>query len=72
MMSAREKAVRLLNLIDEDRMIFIVRILESLVELAEIPNEITVAAIKEGDEMLENGTGERYASVDELFADLEE
>ena len=71
MMSARERAIRLLNLIDEDRMIFIVRILESLVELAEIPNEITVAAIKEGDEMLKNGTGERYTSVDELFADLE-
>ena len=70
-MSAREKAVRLLNLIDEDRMIFIVRILESLVALAEVPNEVTAAAIQEGDEILRNGVGERYTSVDELFADLE-
>ncbi len=42
------------------------------VKFAEIPNEITIAAIKEGDEMLKNGTGERYTSVDELFADLQE
>ena len=39
--------------------------------LFEVPNEITVAAIAEGDEMLANGTGERYASVDALFEDLD-
>ena len=52
-------------------MVFIVKILESLVELVEIPNETTIAAFQEGDEMLQDGTGERYASVDELFEDLE-
>lgn len=70
-MSNREKVARLLNLIDDDKMIFIVRILESLVEFAEVPNELTIAAIREGDEMLANGTGERYTSVDALFEDLD-
>ncbi|MBR1603900.1 MAG: hypothetical protein IJ667_10745 [Synergistaceae bacterium] len=52
-------------------MIFIVRILENLVEFAEFPNELTAAAIKEGDKMLANGTGERYDSIDALIEDLE-
>ena len=38
---------------------------------AEVPNELTIAAIAEGDEMLANGTGERYTSVDALFEDLD-
>ena len=70
-MSNREKVARLLNLIDEDKMIFIVRILESLVEFAEVPNELTIAAIREGDEILASGTGERYTSVEALFEDLD-
>ena len=49
-MSEKEKALRLLNLIDEDKMIFIVRILESLVEFAEFPKEAIKAALGEGDE----------------------
>ena len=70
-MNARERAAYLLNLIDEDKMIFIVRILENLVEFAEFPNELTAAAIKEGDKILANGTGERYDSIDALIEDLE-
>lgn len=32
-------------------------------------NAETLAAIKESDEMVKNGTGERYTSVDDLFKD---
>ena len=38
----------------------------------EIPNEETLEAFKEGDEMLTNGTGKRYTSAAALFADMEE
>lgn len=32
-------------------------------------NNETLAAIKESDEMVKNGTGKRYTSVDDLFED---
>lgn len=32
-------------------------------------NDETLAAIKESDEMVKNGTGKQYASVDDLFED---
>lgn len=32
-------------------------------------NTETLAAIKESDEMVQNGTGKRYTSVDDLFKD---
>lgn len=32
-------------------------------------NNETLAAIKESDEMVKNGTGKRYSSVDDLFKD---
>ena len=32
-------------------------------------NAETLAAIKESDEMVKNGTGKRYTSVDDLFKD---
>lgn len=66
-MSEREKAVQLLNVIDDEKMIYVVGILENLTGFADIPNEETVEAIKEGDEMLENGTGQRFAGSTEDF-----
>ena len=56
-MSNREKAIQLLNIIDEEKMVYVVGILENLTGFADIPNNETIEAIKEGDEMLQNGTG---------------
>ena len=58
-MSNREKAIQLLNIIDEEKMVYVVGILENLTGFADIPNDETIAAINEGDKMLENGTGQR-------------
>lgn len=66
-MSEREKAIQLLNVIDDEKMVYIVRILENLTSLVDIPNADTIAAIKEGDEMLENGTGQRFDGTTEDF-----
>ena len=35
-----------------------------------VPNEETLKAIQEVDDMIKNGTGKRYSSVEELFKDL--
>lgn len=66
-MSARERAIYLLNTIDDDRMIYVVGILENLTGFANIPNEETAAAIKEGENLLENGTGQRFSGTTKEF-----
>ena len=35
-----------------------------------VPNEETLKAIQEVDDMIKNGTGKSYSSVEELFKDL--
>ena len=45
--------------------------MENLTFFAEIPNNKTTAAFEDGDNMLANGTGKRYTSTSDLFADLE-
>lgn len=70
-MSNREKAVNLLNVIDDDKMVYVVGILENLAGFIDIPNAITVAAIQEGDEMLVNGSGQRFeGSTEDFFTRL--
>ncbi len=44
-MSNREKAVQLLNVIDDEKMIYVVGILENLTGFADIPNNETIEAI---------------------------
>lgn len=72
-MSEREKAIQLINEIDEDKMIYVVGILENISNIAsnhfdEIPNAETLKAFKEGDRMLEEGTGQRFeGSTEEFF-----
>lgn len=70
-MSEREKAIQLLNVIDDEKMVYVVSILENLTGLVNIPNDETIAAIKEGDEMLENGTSQRFdGSTEDFFRGL--
>ena len=66
-MSEKEKAIQLLNTIDDEKMTYVVSILENLTSLADIPNSDTIAAIKEGDKMLKNGTGQRFDGTTEDF-----
>ena len=46
-MSNRERAVQLLNVIDDEKMVYVVGILENLTGFADIPNNETIEAIKE-------------------------
>lgn len=45
--------------------------MENLTCFAEIPNSETIASFQESDDMLANGTGKRYTSTSDFFADLE-
>ena len=69
-MSDREKAIQLLNTIDDEKMIYIVNILENLTGLADIPNNETVEAIKEGNTMIKNGTGQRFTGSTKDFFNM--
>ena len=62
-MNNRERAVQLLNVIDDEKMVYVVGILENLTGFADIPNNETIEAIKEGDEMLQNGTGHNIVNT---------
>ena len=66
-MSYKERAIQLLNTIDDEKMIYVVGILENLTNFADIPNEETAMAIKEGDEALRNGTGQRFEGATREF-----
>ncbi len=72
-MSERERVYQLLDTVPDSKISYLIGYIQGLtVEDEEIPNVDTLAAFKEGDEMLANGTGKRYTNTAELFADLED
>ncbi|MCI9419906.1 MAG: hypothetical protein HFG32_07845 [Eubacterium sp.] len=70
-MSEREKAIQLLNAIEDEKMIYVVGILENLTGFAEIPNAETLEAFAEVDEMKRTGTGQHFTNLDDLWESLE-
>jgi len=68
-MSEREKVFQLLDYVPDDKMSYIIGFIQGLTvtEKLEMPNAETLEAIKEGDEMLENGTGQRFEGSTEDF-----
>ncbi len=72
-MSERERVYQLLDTLPDSKISYLIGYIQGLtVENEEIPNSDTLAAFKEGDEMLTNGTGKRYTNTTDLFADLED
>lgn len=70
-MSERERVYQLLDTVPDSKISYLIGYIQGLtVENEEIPNSDTLAAFKEGDEMLTNGTGKRYTNTTDLFADL--
>lgn len=70
-MSEREKAIQLLNAIEDEKMVYVVGILENLTGFAEIPNAETLEAFAEIDEMKRTGTGQHFTDLDDLWESLE-
>lgn len=67
-MSDKERAIQLLNYIPEGKMSYILGILEGAAIPDETPNATTIAAFEE----LENGGGECFNTLDELWQSLED
>lgn len=73
-MSDREKAIQILNEIPDYKIGYIVSYLQGylhgVTDGEEIPNAETLEAIMEGDEILENGTGQRFEGSTEDFFNM--
>ncbi len=67
-MSDREKAMELLNAVPDYKMGYVIAYLQGAIIGEVEPNEETKAAMKE----LEDGGGECFNSLDELWNSLEE
>lgn len=71
-MSNKELAIQLLDRIPETKMYYILGVLEGAAIPEEIPNEETLAAFAEVDEMKKNGSGQKFNNLDDLWASLED
>ena len=73
-MSDREKAIQILNEIPDYKIGYIVSYLQGylngVTDSEETPNAETMEAIREGDEILENGTGQRFEGSTEDFFNM--
>lgn len=70
-MSKREKAQQLLDAVPDYKLGYITAFLQGAANGKDEPNEETIMAVAEGDKMLAERTGQRYANTKDLFADLE-
>lgn len=71
-MSNKELAIQLLDRIPETKMYYIIGVLEGAAIPDEVPNDETLAAFAEVDEMKRTGSGQRFNDLDDLWASLEE
>ena len=68
-MSEREQMYQLLDTVPDNKVSYIIAYIQGLTaEERNIPNEETMQAMREGDTLLQNGTGQRFeGSTDDFF-----
>lgn len=71
-MSNKERAVQLLNRIPDSRMYYVLSFLEGAAIPDETPNEETIAAFAEVDELKKNHSRQKFNNLDDLWASLKE
>ncbi len=77
-MGYREIAKNMIDRLPDDKMIFVINMLEGLGEMSGIdiypdftPNATTIAAMDETDEMIRTGNGQHFeGKTEELFAQI--
>lgn len=75
-MSNRERCVAALELVPESKLGYALAYIQGLIadvtaDQEDIPNAETIAALKEGDEMLRTGSGQGWTgSTEELFRQI--
>lgn len=70
-MSNKERAIQLLDQIPESKMHYVIGFLEGAAVPDEIPNDETIEAFAEVDDMKKTGAGQRFNNLDDLWASLE-
>lgn len=72
-MSEREFAKSLIDRVPENRLFYVIAYLQGAAVPDEAPNDESIAAFREIDEMIKNGTGQHFkGSTAELFAMLDD
>ena len=73
-MSYQEIAKNMIDRLPDDKMIFVINMLEGLGEMSGLdlypdfkPNETTIAAMAETDEMIRTGSGQHFEGATEEF-----
>ena len=77
-LSYKELAKNMIDRLPDDKMIFVINMLEGLGEMFGLdiypefqPNATTIAAMAETDEMIRTGTGQHFeGSTEELFSQI--
>lgn len=67
-MSTRDVALNIVNMMDEEQLQGFVALFQGIV--SDIPNEETIAAMEEAENMLKDPNAKKFTSVDDLFAEL--
>ncbi len=67
-MTTRDMALNIVDRMTEEQLQSFVRLFQGL--LPDIPNEETLAAMKETEEMLKDPHTKKFSSVEDLFAEL--
>ncbi len=70
-MSEREKLYQLLDSVPDTKIAYLIGYIQGMtLEDGETPNDETIKAIKEADDMAENGTGQRFEGSARDFVDM--
>ena len=67
-MNTRDVAINIVNMMDEEQLAGFVSLFHNVV--SDIPNDETIAAMKEAEEMLNDPNATKFDSVEELFMEL--
>lgn len=67
-MSTRDTALNIVNLMTEEQLRGFVSLFQGLI--SDIPNDETVAAMEEAEEMLSDSDALKFTSVEDLFEEL--
>ena len=67
-MSSRDMAINIVNMMDEEQLSGFVKLFNPFV--SDIPNEETIMAMKETEDMLKDSNAKKFDSIESLFEDL--
>ncbi len=72
-MSEREQIYQLLDIVPDSKIGYVIAYLKGITEgVNSVPNEETLKAFEEVDEMKRTGSGKKFDNLDDLWKSLEE